>query len=209
MITMYIVCFLMGVALSVVSFVSGLDRVNVFDHVFGHHAGHAPRLASHHAPRLVARHGPHTPHAGPVQKSVVSPFNAAAMTAFLAWFGGTGIVLHQITAWAEMGIGAAAIGTGVIGGSVVNRFIRALVSREKPLEATSMIGVIARVTSPIREGGTGEVVFVLNGTRKVSAARADTGAAIEKGMEVVVVKVEKGIAYVGTWDELAAISPEH
>ena len=188
MLTFYLVSFLVGLGLSVVSFVSGLERVSVFDHIFGH--GHHGMPHHHHAHRSI------------------SPFNAAAVTAFLAWFGGAGVVLHQVTAWAEGGIALIAVAAGLLGGDSVNRFIRTLMSREKPLESTTLIGVIAKVTSPIREGGTGEIVFVVNGTRKVSAARSDEDRAVGKGVEVVIVRMDRGIAYVSTFDELPAITPE-
>ena len=188
MLTFYLVCFLVGLGLSVVSFVSGLDRVNVFDHAFGHLHHHGGGLHHHHQ----------------TTSRALSPFNAAAITAFLAWFGGTGVVLHQLTAWAESLVVTGAIASGFLGGGMINRFLRALIERERPLEATTLIGAIGRVTSRIREGGTGEIVFSINGTRKVSGARSDSGVAIDKGAEVVIVRMEKGIAYVSTWDELAA-----
>lgn len=187
MITLYLVCFLVGLGLSIVSFVSGLDRVNVFDHIFGH---------VHHGPG-----GHHHHHLG---KRTLSPFNAASITAFLAWFGGGGMVLHQLTAWTEVAIVAGSLGSGFLGGSLVNRFLGLILTRERPLQATTLIGAIGRVTSRIREGGTGEIVFAINGTRKVSAARSDSGGEIDKGAEVVIVRMEKGIAYVSTWEELAA-----
>ena len=187
MTTLFAVCFLVGLGLSVVSFVSGLDRINVFDHMFSHgHHMHALKAGHHHA------------------SGRVSAFNAAALTAFLAWFGGTGTVLEQVTRWTEGAVVGAAATAGIIGGSVVNRFLRMLMSREKPLEHTSVVGSIGRVTSPIREGGTGEIVFVVNGTRKVAAARADHGAAIDRGEEVIVMRHDRGIAYVTTWKELGA-----
>ena len=183
--TLFLVCFLVGLSLSVVSFVSGLDRINVFDQIFGH---------GHHV-KLHLRHHQHG--------ARVSPFNMAAITAFLTWFGGAGIVLQQITRLAgALLVGACAV-VGLAGGSVVNRFLRSLMRSEKPLEASTIVGKIARVTSAIREGGTGEIVYSLHGTRHVEAARAESGASIEKGAQVVVVRHEKGIAYVNTWDELA------
>jgi len=186
MLTFYLVCFLVGLGLSVVSFVSGMNRVNVFDHIFGHmHHGH---FGHHHVMRAKA----------------LSPFNAAAITAFLAWFGGAGIVLHQMTLWMEPLITGSALLSGVLGGGMINSFLGALVNREKPLQATTLIGAIGRVTSRIREGGTGEIVFVINGTRKVSAARSDSGLEIDKGVEVIIVRMERGIAYVSTWEQLAA-----
>jgi hypothetical protein len=65
-----------------------------------------------------------------------------------------------------------------------------------------MIGVLGHLTIPIREGGTGELVFTQDGTRRVAGARADSGGAIPKGSEVIVTRYEKGIAYVKPWDEL-------
>ena len=184
MLNIYLGAFLIGLGLSVLSFVAGLDHL----HVFGHQI-----LAHHHH------------HQGPRRAAAI---NAAAITAFLAWFGGAGVVLHQLTAWAEGGIAAAALATGILGGESVNRFLRALSARERPLEATTLIGTIGRITSPIRESGTGEIVFVINGTRKVSAARSEEGSAVEKGTEVVIVRMDRGIAYVSTWDELSAITPQ-
>ena len=198
MTTTFVVCFLVGLGLSVVSFVSGLDRINVFDQIFGHGHQVGGHHAGHHGHIVVKQGHAHHTHA----PGKVSAFNMAALTAFMAWFGGTGLVLQQVTKWDAGFITSGAVTAGLVGGSVVNQFLRALMKREKPLEPTSVIGSMARVTSSIREGGTGEIVFSMNGTRHVAAARSDTGQALGKGAEVVVVRSERGIAYVSTWDEL-------
>jgi hypothetical protein len=65
-----------------------------------------------------------------------------------------------------------------------------------------MIGVLGRLSVPIREGGTGELIFTQDGTRRVAGARSEKGTAIAKGSEVVVTRYERGIAYVRPWDEL-------
>ena len=69
-----------------------------------------------------------------------------------------------------------------------------------------MVGVLGRVTVPIRPGGTGEVVYSQGGTRKSVGARRDDGGAIARGEEVVVTRYEGGIAYVRGWEELAGSS---
>jgi hypothetical protein len=61
------------------------------------------------------------------------------------------------------------------------------------------------VSSGIREGGTGELIFSQEGTRRCCGARSETGAAIGRGIEVVVTKYEKGIAYVRPWEEMAGM----
>jgi hypothetical protein len=64
-------------------------------------------------------------------------------------------------------------------------------------------GVLARIVSPIREGGTGEIIFSQEGTRNTCGARSESGEALAKGTEVIITRYEKGIAYVRKWEEMA------
>jgi hypothetical protein len=61
--------------------------------------------------------------------------------------------------------------------------------------------VLGRVSSPIREKGTGEIVYTQMGTRRVCGARSEDDSAVSRGMEVVVTRYEKGIAYVRLWSD--------
>ena len=67
-----------------------------------------------------------------------------------------------------------------------------------------MSGVLGRVSIPIRENGTGELIYSQQGTRRSCGARSESGAAIDRGAEVVVMRYEEGIAYVRRFDELHA-----
>jgi hypothetical protein len=188
MTTLFVVCFVAGLGLSVVSFVSGLQHVTLFDNIFhGHRVLHLPNAVRHAS----------------LKKSKAGSVNAAAITAFLTWFGGGGLLLERLTPWSLSLIGSGAVVVGFAGGALINSAINALTRRESVAESLSMIGVIGRVVIPIREGeGTGEMVFTHAGTRRVAGARSDSGRAISKGTEVVVTRYEKGIAYVATWEEL-------
>ena len=66
-----------------------------------------------------------------------------------------------------------------------------------------MVGVLGRLSWPIREGGTGELIYSQAGTRRVCGARAEDNSVILKGTEVVVTRYERGIAYVRPWSEMA------
>lgn len=174
MTTLFVVCFIAGLGLSVISFVS-------VSHVL-------------HLPHFIR-------HAG-VKKSS-SMLNAAAMTAFLTWFGGSGLLLDRLTPFALPLVAGGAVAVGLSGGAFINSVINALARRESTAESLSMIGVIGRTVVPIRAtDGTGEIVFTHAGTRRVAGARSESGRAIPKGTEVVVMRYEKGIAYVALWDEL-------
>jgi hypothetical protein len=65
-----------------------------------------------------------------------------------------------------------------------------------------MVGVYGQLTSPIREGGTGEISFSQEGVRRGAPARSEDGTAIQKSTDVVVTRYENGIAYVRRWDDL-------
>ena len=185
MTTLFVVCFIAGLGLSVVSFVSGLEHVNVFDSIFhGHRVLHLPRL-------------------GRASRSRSSFLNAAAITAFLTWFGGGGLLLERLTPFSLPLIGTGAAVIGASGAALINSVIQALARRESVAASLSMTGVIAKTVVAIREGdGTGEIVFTHAGTRRVAGARSESGRAIPKGTEVVVTRYEKGIAYVALWGEL-------
>lgn len=187
MTTIFVVSFIAGLGLSAISFVSGLQHVTVFDNIFhGHRVLHLPRFVRH----------------GSVRRSA-SMINAAAITAFLTWFGGGGLLLERLTTFAVPLIGSAAVTIGLAGGAFINSVISALARRESVAESLSMIGVIGRTVVSIRANdGTGEIVFTHAGTRRVAGARSDSGRAVAKGTEVVVTHYERGIAYVVTWDEL-------
>ena len=80
-----------------------------------------------------------------------------------------------------------------------------LLPRERVLSSdeTEMTGVLAQVSDSIRsDGGIGEILFLQTGARRSSAARSEDGRTIERGTEVVVLRYERGIAYVRPWAEL-------
>jgi membrane protein implicated in regulation of membrane protease activity len=201
----YLVCFVVGFALSVLAVFSGGMRWHIPHLPHGHGpvgGGHAP-VAGHDSGL----------HAGPGAKaagargSQVSPFNFVTFTAFLAWFGGIGYLLQRYESfWFVTGLLLAILG-GLVGGGIVYFFLaKVLTSPDEAMDPADyeMVGVLGKTSLPIREGGTGEMIYSQVDTRRVCGARSEDGSAIEKGTEVVVTRYEKGIAYVRRWDEMAA-----
>ena len=206
----YLICFAVGFCFSFFSFVFGSSRFGKLHlpHFHGHGMGPAPVA---HGP--VAGHaGAHAPaaghaHGGHASRGVsVSPFNPPAIAAFLAWFGGTGYLLTRFSAfWVGMILFLAAV-AGLAGGAIIFFFLaKVLISDQEFLDPADfeMVGVLGKLCVPIREGGTGELIYSQMGTRRVCGARSDNGTAIGKGAEVVVTRYEKGIAYVRLWSELS------
>jgi hypothetical protein len=208
----YLICFAVGFCLSFFSFVFGGARTgrlhlpHFHGHVGGAHmaggsAAPAPVAAGH------ASAGAGTaPNHAQAQNAGVSPFNFVTLTAFLAWFGGTGYLLTRYSGvWVGFGL-LASIASGFVGGSIVFLFLsRVLISDEENMDPADyeMVGVLGRISSLVRAGGTGEIIYTQMGTRRVCGARSDAGNAIAKGAEVVVTRYEKGIAYVRLWSEMS------
>ncbi len=136
---------------------------------------------------------------------MVSKLNFSTITTFLAWFGGTGYILKRYTStWYLVALGLAAV-IGLAGAALMFWVISKLISRDRSLDPADfeMIGVLGRVSSTVRPDGVGEIVFTQDGARKAAPVRSEDGTRIEKDIEVVVTKYERGVAYVRRWDELA------
>jgi hypothetical protein len=205
----YLICFAVGFCFSFFSFLFGGSRMGRLH--LPHFHGHA---GSAHLP---AAHAPATSGQPPIagspqagarahQSDGVSPFNFVTLTAFLAWFGGTGYLLTRYSGvWVGFGLLASITG-GLVGGGIVFLFLsKVLISNEENMDSADyeMVGVLGRVCSSIREGGTGEIIYTQMGTRRACGARSDDGSAIAKGTEVVATRYEKGIAYVRPWSEMS------
>ena len=210
----YLICFAVGFCFSFFSFIFGGSRFGKL-HLphFHSHVGHVPSMhgpvahgpvAGGHSATPAAAQAPDTNQSA--HGASVSPFNPPSIAAFLAWFGGTGYLLTRFSAfW----VGSAllfSIVSGLVGGAIIFLFLtKVLISDEECLDPADfeMVGVLGKLSVPIRQGGTGELIYSQAGTRRVCGARSDDGSAIAKGTEVVVTRYEKGIAYVRLWSEMS------
>jgi membrane protein implicated in regulation of membrane protease activity len=200
----YLACFAVGFLLSAVSFIAGGLHWHLhLPHAGGHVGG--GHVVGAHAPVAPGSGGNGTAHASP--QAPVSPFNFITLTAFLAWFGGTGYLLTRFSSvWFAFGL-LIAMAAGLFGAAIVFLFLtRVLISHEENMDSADyeMVGVLGRISMPIRKDGTGEIIYSQAGTRRTCGARSEDGTAIEKGSEVVVARYEKGIAYVKRWEDVSS-----
>jgi membrane protein implicated in regulation of membrane protease activity len=186
----YLICFVVGLTFSVVSFVAGSIHLHWPHFHFHFHVGSSP---AHGVP---VRGGP-------------GWINIGTVAAFLAWFGGTGYLLTRYySVWFLLVLGLAVM-SGLGGAAVLFLFLaKVLIRKEEALDPADyeMVGVLGKVNSAIRPSGTGEMIFSQAGARRAVAARSHDGLVIPKGTEVVVTHYERGVAYVRPWEELAKSS---
>ena len=183
---LYLICFIVGFALSAISLLTGMFDFHVpgFDH--GHIHFHDAHVHGHAT-------GTH-----------ISPLNFPTIAAFLAWFGGVGFLLTRFSGLVLWLAFLIAVLGGVLGSSIVFLFLaKVLLAHERPLDPADfdMIGVLGKLTSGIREDGTGEMIYTQAGARRSVPARSGDGGVIPKGTDVLVTRYEKGIAYVRRWDD--------
>jgi membrane protein implicated in regulation of membrane protease activity len=195
----YLTCFLVGFSLSVLSFLAGAVHIHLpfRMHMPFHGAGV-------HAHGSIAKHG--SSHDG----VHMSWFNASTAMAFLAWFGGIGYILSVRSHLASVVALAFAVLGGLGAAWIVFRFMVRLMNAESSHlkdEDYRHEGLVCTVTLPIRENGTGEVIYLQNGVRRSAGARSHDGKPLEKGAEVVIERYENGMAYVHRWEEFTKLSP--
>lgn len=190
----FLLCFAVGALWTLVTWLLG-----------GFHFGHGHTLHVHHGHGSAAHHaagGAH--HTNTFGHWIGCLVNPSSIAVFFTWFGGVGYLLTRHTGlrfWSDLAIAA---GFGLVGAWLMAAFLRFLQAREKPLDPADyqMIGTLGRVSCAVRPGGTGELIYVRDGARKLVPVRSEDGQVIPRGVEAIVTRFEKGIAYIRTWDAM-------
>jgi len=196
----YLLCFIVGFALSVLSFLGGAAHIHLPWRL------HLPFHGGHHVGGIAGRgmsgHG--TAHGSAHVRGGLSWFNAMTIMTFLAWFGGIGYILATHSRLVAMFALFIASIAGLFAASVVFKFMARIVnvSDAQMLDWDYRIeGTVGTISSPIREDGTGEMIFEQRGVRKSVGARSEDGTPLPNGTEVAITRYENGIAYVKKWEE--------
>ena len=188
--SVYLICFGVGLTLSLLAFVGGFLHVHVGHWNFGGH-GH-----------LLSKSGGHGHVHGAGQ---MSPVNGFTVVAFLCWFGGTGYLLTHGHLFSAVAVLALAALSGMAGAGLVFWFLaKVLLPREQTLEPadTPMVGVLGRVSAAVPRHGVGEMLYSQNGARRSMPICSEDGHPIQRDAEVVVLRYQRGIGHVRRWDEL-------
>jgi len=144
---------------------------------------------------------------GPGSEIFHGMFNLSAVLAFITWCGGIAYLFRNAASWNVF----VSLFLGVAGGLAAAFIVTWLMVKilRRPGDVMNpadyeTVGRVARVTSSIRQGGVGEIVFELGGTRHVAGAIAAKQDEIRRGTEVVVLRMERGMAVVEPFDALLA-----
>ena len=186
----YLAVFVIGFALTVLTFVFGIAG-----HSFGHGGdlGHGGDVG----------HGADAHGHGAISVPVV---NFGTVTAFMTWFGGIGYLLSAYSQIVAVATVMVSIVGGLVGGGLIFLFMAKVLAPDQiPMDPSDyyLPGTLGRITVTVPPSGTGEMVYTQAGTRKTVAVRGAAGESIAKGTEVVVLRYERGIAYARPWEQVA------
>lgn len=209
------VASLFGGAVAIVLFaLLGLGGGHAGGHGHGAHAGHGTHpvhgtagnghaTAQHHASSGQGA----SPARSPLSLSLgwalgwLSPLTIAGAA---LWFGAAGLLLEGIST--EVAVLAAVI-AAVVGAMLVRAVMASFIRASTPPLQLTGDGAIATVNAAIRDDTPGEVLYTLEGLHRSMPARSVDGTPIPRGTPVVIVRREKGMAWVEPLDPLADLGP--
>jgi hypothetical protein len=180
-----------------------VPHVDLHPHVDAGHAGVADahgHVAPVHAGETVGVPVPTQSVDRGTTEERISPLNMPTILAAITWFGGVGYVLTRMAFLGWIMIAGIALVGGFLGGYIVYYFFAKVLwpAQTRPMDPMEydLRGTYARVVSGIARDGTGEIMYTKGGTRSVAGARSADGSPLPKGSDVMVVRYERGLAYV-------------
>jgi hypothetical protein len=133
-----------------------------------------------------------------------SPLSGTTIATFITGFGAGGTLAHHVMEWTLVPGMLLASGSGVALAAAAYGVLDFIFSRTQAgseYATSDVVGLDAEVITPIREGGMGEIAYVVKGQRERSSARARDGGAIGRGTPVTIDSVVGATAYVRHKDD--------
>ncbi|MGC7871054.1 hypothetical protein ACPUYX_05920 [Desulfosporosinus sp. SYSU MS00001] len=196
----YIICLAVGFILSVLSLGLG-GHGGHMDHIGHAHLGHSYSMG--HTTHAAVHTTDNSNIANESTSFYTAPIlNIQAIFAFLLGFGAGGLVGFQVFNRALLTLILAIVG-GIAFWWTVRGVITVMLRNQTAyldIKDTDAVGVTGLVTVRISLDSMGEVMYPLQGTDRIIRAKALDGSQINKGVSVVIVKVERGVAYVSSAD---------
>lgn len=144
------------------------------------------------------RRSEHNPDAEP------SPIaNRSTLAAFTFAFGLTGYLVDRQTAWPAWGALLLALAVGgaafALQSLLIARWAIPSARADEPDPRYLLQGTLAQVVRAAPVDGAGELVYELDGHQCTLPVRSLDGSALAEGTDVVIDRVEDGVAYAELW----------
>jgi membrane protein implicated in regulation of membrane protease activity len=174
----YLAAFLTGLVLAVYAMIRGVERIG---------SGRSPELDALGRP------------VGSARMALTAPTVGAFATAF----GITGYVLWRYSQLALSAQLAIAILVAVLGAIAATRAVAHWATQAAKQDVVDerylLQGHPAEVVAAIASSATGEIAYLVGGKRYAVSAQSLDGTPVAVGTEVIIDRVENGVAYVEPW----------
>ena len=174
----YLAAFLIGLVLAVYSMIRGVERV-----------GSAPGRELDALGRPIAA----------AHVSLAAPWVAA----FATFLGITGYLLHRYATLASSAQVGIATATALLGAILVTRAVARWAQQAAQEDAVDerylLQGHPAQVTSAISANTPGQISYIVGDRHYAATAESLDGTPVAVGVEVVIDRVENGVAFVEPW----------
>jgi membrane protein implicated in regulation of membrane protease activity len=174
----YLALFLTGLVLGVYAMIRGVERIG---------RGHSVEFDAMGRPVGVSR----------------MALSAPTIGAFATVFGMVGYLLlryTQLTRSAQLGITIPVALTSAVAASyVVRHWAKQAAQHDAVDEKYLLQGHPAQVVAAIAPAAVGEIAYLVGDKRYAAAAQSLDGTPVAVGTEVVIDRVENGVAYVEPW----------
>ena len=164
-------------------------------------------LGTEHLPRGVQLPAPHertSEHVPDAEPSAL--FNWASAAAFAFAFGLAGYLFTRFSSWSPL---VRIIAATVAGGAAITvqslliaRWAIPSARADHVDERYLLQGTIGRISREVPQNGEGELQYTLDNVTYTLPAREVTGALLAEDVEVVMDRVEDGVAYVEPWAQV-------
>lgn len=126
-----------------------------------------------------------------------------SVAAFAVVFGAVGYAMLRLSSLGPVALLLIAGAAGLAGGygavALIALWAVPAAAREVVDERYLLQGHLASVTTGIAAGGEGAISYEVDGTQQRARARSLDGSAVGAGTEVVIERIEDGIAFVEPW----------
>jgi len=178
----YLAAFLAGLVLGVYAMIRGVERVGT--------PNESPALDALGRPLGVPRMAFTAP-------SVGAFATVFGVSGYLLWRYGTVSVASQLAVALAMALVGAVLAT-----RMVSHWANHAAEHDVIDERYLLQGHPAHVVSPISTGRAGKIAYLVGGMQYAATAQSVDGTPVAVGTEVVIDRVEDGVAYVEPWAQV-------
>lgn len=137
----------------------------------------------------------------------VGPINTPTVAAFLTVVGAVGYPIARYSSVGPVATWAISVASGLLAATAVFWLLAGYVvpaaAKDVEDERFRLQGQLARVIRSITPGGDGLIEYEDNGLLETLAARGLSDEAVAEGADVVIERVENGVAHVELWSRIA------